>query len=246
VAETTKVGIFQGWSDDGGIHSIAYCVANVKDPIATGTIDLIWGNGNGGTQNVTDCCTNVSSAWNDNGAYYFNTYSAEDILSHLNNNSNWKVLDDMAVPVMTAINNTIEDPVFEGVTTSDVHNDVEFNNNDNMINNCAFKGIFTSLAINEINRNEILLLSSGNRLGYAKTNRTLSAYSAYFYIPTTAGSRAVRNFVLDFGDEDNTTGIIEVKEVKDNSWYSLDGRRLDRQPMKAGLYINNGRKVIIK
>ena len=30
------------------------------------------------------------------------------------------------------------------------------------------------------------------------------------------------------------------------SWFSLDGRRLGSKPMKAGLYIKNGKKVVIK
>ena len=48
------------------------------------------------------------------------------------------------------------------------------------------------------------------------------------------------------------TGIGEVrevkgvKEVKDDSWYSLDGRRLDSEPAQRGIYINGGRKVVIK
>jgi len=30
------------------------------------------------------------------------------------------------------------------------------------------------------------------------------------------------------------------------SWFSLDGRRLGGKPAKAGLYIRNGKKVVIK
>ena len=29
-------------------------------------------------------------------------------------------------------------------------------------------------------------------------------------------------------------------------WYSLDGRKLEKQPTKAGLYIYKGKKVAIK
>ena len=69
----------------------------------------------------------------------------------------------------------------------------------------------------------------------------------------TAGDPAsgVRAFVLNFGD-DEATGIIEiegagnVREVKDNHWYTLDGRRLNAKPTQKGLYINNGVKVVIK
>ncbi|MBO7115882.1 MAG: leucine-rich repeat domain-containing protein [Prevotella sp.] len=49
-----------------------------------------------------------------------------------------------------------------------------------------------------------------------------------------------------------TTGVREVNVVKevngdnDNSWHTLDGRKLDKQPTQKGLYIVNGKKVVIK
>lgn len=30
------------------------------------------------------------------------------------------------------------------------------------------------------------------------------------------------------------------------AWYSLDGRRLSGKPAVRGIYINNGRKIVIK
>ena len=45
------------------------------------------------------------------------------------------------------------------------------------------------------------------------------------------------------------TGVREVKEVrevKDDSWYTFDGRRLDGKPAQSGIYVNGGRKVMIK
>ena len=30
------------------------------------------------------------------------------------------------------------------------------------------------------------------------------------------------------------------------AWYTLDGRKLDGKPTQKGLYINNGRKTVIK
>ena len=49
-----------------------------------------------------------------------------------------------------------------------------------------------------------------------------------------------------------TTGIEELKnsrieELKSaGAWYSLDGRRLQGKPTKKGIYINNGKKVVIR
>jgi hypothetical protein len=32
----------------------------------------------------------------------------------------------------------------------------------------------------------------------------------------------------------------------EGAWYTLDGRKLDKQPTTKGLYIRNGRKTVIK
>jgi hypothetical protein len=45
------------------------------------------------------------------------------------------------------------------------------------------------------------------------------------------------------------TGIEEVKtvkEIKDNNWYSIDGRKVNPENLRPGLYINKGRKIVIK
>ena len=83
------------------------------------------------------------------------------------------------------------------------------------------------------------------------------------------GSNAVRRFSLNFGD-DETTGIIAIdgdslqakrtsssdkspahgsgiaNSLERQAWYTLDGRRLSGQPAAKGIYIVNGRKVVIK
>ncbi len=50
---------------------------------------------------------------------------------------------------------------------------------------------------------------------------------------------------------DNSTGIDEImddanKGTRDDSWFTLDGRRLSNKPTQKGLYISNNRKVFIK
>ena len=49
---------------------------------------------------------------------------------------------------------------------------------------------------------------------------------------------------------EEATGIQSIaKEQIDNdsdAWYSLDGRKLMEKPTTKGLYINNGKKIVIK
>ena len=139
----------------------------------------------------------------------------------------------------------LTNPVFDNVTIDKTMNDVCFSGG-------SFKGTYAPLEITDANRNEVLLLATGNKLGYAKTDRTvangkaLGTCRAYFEI---TGAAAVRSFIMDFGDE-QTTGITTTNaEPSTNEgigWYDLSGRRLQGKPTEKGVYIQNGKKTIIK
>ncbi|MBR4591026.1 MAG: hypothetical protein IKO36_10260 [Bacteroidaceae bacterium] len=48
--------------------------------------------------------------------------------------------------------------------------------------------------------------------------------------------------------DDGTTAIVSIKEkaVKIVKWYDLNGRPLRSEPTKTGVYIQNGKIVVIK
>jgi len=82
----------------------------------------------------------------------------------------------------------------------------------------------------------------------------LGAFRAYFeLIGITASDLA--NARINFIDEQIDEAELEDREISgivsmnneqctiNNEWYTLDGRKLDKQPTKKGLYIRNGRKV---
>ena len=103
---------------------------------------------------------------------------------------------------------------------------------------------------------DVLLMGGDNTLRYAGSGASLGAFRAYFLVdPTKVGdsnqaSARLTSFNFDFGD-DNATGIITVNGSGlmvngSDAWYTLDGRRLQGQPTQRGMYINNGRKIVIK
>ena len=64
------------------------------------------------------------------------------------------------------------------------------------------------------------------------------------YIP---GGGEVKVFVMDI--EDDATSIQETRfdvQNEEEEWYSLDGIRLNGKPSVSGVYVNGGRKVVIK
>ena len=95
--------------------------------------------------------------------------------------------------------------------------------------------------------NEIILLGSGNTLGYASALRTLHTFRAHFEVPV--GSGAVKAFRMNVGGETSIISIDNGQLTMDNeagAWYDLSGRKVERMPAQSGIYIKNGRKIVIK
>ena len=62
-----------------------------------------------------------------------------------------------------------------------------------------------------------------------------------------------RAFHLDFGDGEQTgitttnyTNLTNYTNSAGAGWYTVDGRKLSGKPTKKGVYIQNGRKLVIK
>ena len=94
--------------------------------------------------------------------------------------------------------------------------------------------------------NYILSKDASNKVGFFKVNgtsgNTMGANTAYLHVQDAPNSTA-RNF-FSFLDEE-TTGINAVENTKmEGAAYNLNGQRV-AQPAK-GLYIVNGKKVILK
>ena len=73
----------------------------------------------------------------------------------------------------------------------------------------------------------------------------IPANSAYLTLPASA--QGVKRLTLKFLDE--TTDIDLVKDDMpqgDSHWYSLQGTRLNGTPSTPGIYIRNGKKVMVK
>ena len=63
------------------------------------------------------------------------------------------------------------------------------------------------------------------------------------------GSTAYARKMTFFDGESDVTGIRSIDNgqlIMDNSWYTLDGRKLDGKPAAKGIYMNGGKKVVIK
>ena len=143
----------------------------------------------------------------------------------------------------------ITSPVFEGVTISSTAPQAVESSTEGL-ETVQMVGTYSPVSVTADDKS-ILFLGDANTLYYSTVDRQIRSCRAYFSVPYInghAGAKA-RAFALSFDGED-TTGILEVSansnEVKDDAWYSLDGVRLSGKPTQRGMYINKGKKIVVK
>lgn len=108
-----------------------------------------------------------------------------------------------------------------------------------------------------------LILKSGQYVGLPVESYDVPAGSSYLSIPKSilaasrgefanepqynlAEAEVITMKAIIGGENDGTTGIKRVdSEVDDDVWYNLKGQRIDT-PTRKGLYIKNGKKVVVK
>jgi hypothetical protein len=145
----------------------------------------------------------------------------------------------------------IVSPVFSGVTI-DADADGNYDNHASGDSRVRFAGTYKSTAFTSEDKS-ILFMGGENTLYYPLKDATIGAQRAYFKIGEDGAMLAKRltAFNINFGD-DEATGIISIENGKLNiehsadAWFTLDGRKLDGKPTQRGIYINNGKKTIIK
>ena len=134
---------------------------------------------------------------------------------------------------------TIEEPEFTGVTISNATA-----NNEQAFSGGSFKGSFSPVSFTADDKTK-LFVGAENKLYWPSTDMTLGACRAHFDLGTSGAPDM--NIVLNFGDE--TTEIRTTNYTNytnSDEWFTLSGTRLSVKPTQPGLYINNGRKVVVK
>lgn len=89
-------------------------------------------------------------------------------------------------------------------------------------------------------------------LGAGASAAPFRAYLKYVPNASSAPHRALATLPnaikIEWISSDNLTGIssINQKASLNSGWFTLDGRKLSGTPTKKGVYVNNGKKVLIK
>ena len=143
----------------------------------------------------------------------------------------------------------IVEPTFTGVTINGVTHPVSSANG-----NVQFTGYYDAFGITA-DDTDIYYMGTGSTLKHTAKPRTLKACRAYFRF-TPALSRDIS---IDFGEgEAKPTGVGAAlmnseERIMNNEVYDLQGRRVDGSRftvngsrLNRGIYIKNGRKVVVK
>ena len=134
--------------------------------------------------------------------------------------------------------NNIENPEFANVTIS------ALNGYTLGTDNVKFIGYFNPFEITPEDEG-IYYMKADNTLAHTGKNRTLKAFRAYFEF-TEEALEGARSIVLDFGDGSEATSIssLPADMLGQGDWYTVSGMKVET--LKKGVYINNGKKVVIK
>lgn len=140
----------------------------------------------------------------------------------------------------------ITDPVFTGKTISPTE-PTTVTSQDGMV---SFIGTYGTVSLAANDKSNIYF-GANNKLLWPDQNVTVGAFCAYFKINETAAVNAKGITSIDLiVDDEEATGIHNAEFIMQNddadAWHTVDGIRLSGKPSKKGMYIHNGKKVVVE
>ena len=109
-----------------------------------------------------------------------------------------------------------------------------------------FKGtaVEKTVSADEVAATNFYVLTDQNQFVWVKDAGTIAAHRCWLEIAPSQAAGARR--IVFSGSE--TTGIdaATLRDMTTGDWYDLNGRKLNGMPTKKGVYLFNGRKVVIR
>ena len=141
-------------------------------------------------------------------------------------------------PYLVKVESAVANPTFNGVTISNSTTPTTFSGV------VSFVPVINPTAMTAGDKTK-LFVTGGNKLTHPSANGNINGFRAYFQLDGSISS--ARSFVLDLGDE--TTGLEMMSDGRgkmSDVWYDMQGQKLQGKPTAKGVYIVNGKKVVIK
>lgn len=141
-------------------------------------------------------------------------------------------------PYLVKVESAVANPTFNGVTISNSTTPTTFSG---VVN---FVPVINPTAMTAGDKTK-LFVTGGNKLTHPSASGNINGFRAYFQLDGSISS--ARSFVLDLDDE--TTGLEMMSDGRgkmSDVWYDMQGQKLQGKPTAKGVYIVNGKKVVIK
>ena len=106
-----------------------------------------------------------------------------------------------------------------------------------------FQGTLTGTTIAASTDDQTNYAFNGKQFVWVKDAIEVGANKAWLSISTGVPSARI---TIVFDEATGVNEVIGVNGVNDGSWYDLNGRKLQAAPTKKGVYIMNGKKVVVK
>ena len=141
----------------------------------------------------------------------------------------------------------IENPLFEDVVITS-YEPIAVESDSYGLNTIYMVGSYAHTYVTGGDQS-VMFMDAEKVICYPTEDAALNSFYAYFEIPSLQGAEetAVKAYTVDFDG-----GVVGIKDVDiDNEqypkgWYTITGVKLSQMPVERGVYINNGRKVIIR
>ena len=142
--------------------------------------------------------------------------------------------------IIKVTDGAVNNPTFNGV---DIVTGTPVNNKGTdatAANIKAMIGVYTETTL----ENNWLYIKD-NHFKYSTGTSNVKPYRAYFRFRDFTDAMHSRSIIIV---EDGATGIrlVDGAQADGGDWYDLSGRRLSGKPASKGVYIQNGKKVVIK
>lgn len=110
-------------------------------------------------------------------------------------------------------------------------------------NGAVFQGTYAPIAAPGMQGKYGVVPSTG-KIAKGGAGASLKGFRGYFELPTSA-NEVKANFFDEIGNLETSIGAVELQNEINGNLYDLSGRKVEGKA-KAGVYIQNGKKVVVK
>ena len=163
-----------------------------------------------------------------------------------------KVTETQAgVPYMVLPRNTVENPVFTNKTITETPKIITCKTSDSKTLSYQFVGVYNPTLVSDVNNVRFVGGDKGTELLMPVGEGTMKGLRAYFVFPNSSEG-IITQAKLNI-DDDSTTGIISINAINANhsnetNIYTLSGQQVSKnqKALKPGIYLKNGKKIMVR